>query len=111
MFVTIGSSYSFDPRSPLCVSCSALIFPPFNLVHHCHHTTFCCHIRTFILLRYSSDNRSLGSKNSSSFPLDFAEPGSRLYSGVQPFSATEKFLEIVGPPNLARFVRSSLLCR
>ena len=69
------------------------------------------HSNRFFFLRYSSDNRSLGSKNSSSFPLDFAEPGSRLYSGVQPFSATEKFLEIVGPPNLARFVRSSLLCR
>jgi hypothetical protein len=39
------------------------------------------------------------------------EPAAKTYNGVQPFSATEKFLEIVGPPNLARFVRSSLLCR
>ena len=42
---------------------------------------------------------------------EFLEPGAKTYNGVQPFSATEKFLEIVGPPNLARFVRSSLLCR
>jgi hypothetical protein len=43
--------------------------------------------------------------------LDLADLGTKVYNGVQPFSATEKFLEIVGPPNLARFVRSSLLCR
>ena len=78
--------YSFDPRSPL----------------------------------YAPDHRSLhksSSSSSSSSSHDYtdvytktfhADPSSRITT--QPFSSTEKFLEIVGPPNLARFIRSSLLC-
>ncbi len=79
-----------------------------------------CHLTNrFHAFRYSTEHRNPGKSSSSSssggggggFHFDFAEPGAKIYNGVQPFSATEKFLEIVGPPNLARFVRSSLLCR
>jgi hypothetical protein len=82
-----------------------------HIITAAHTSRFFSDSNEFTFLpSYSADHRHV-TKHTSFAPPEFIEPGSKFYNGVQPFSATEKFLEIVGPPNLARFIRSSLLCR